>query len=236
MALPKINQPLFELTIPSTKVKVKFRPFTVKEEKILLIAKESEDFEQVVIAIKQIINNCIDDIDVDALATFDLEYIIIQLRSKSVNDNIEMKIVDPDTKEEIDIVIDLNELKVNEIEGHTPFVKIQDDIMLHLSYPTLDVMKQFETSIKDGVDQDKIFNIMIKCMKEVIQGDDVYQFKDFSSEEVSEFVGSMSIGNLNDIKKFFDTMPTITYKQEYTLKDGTKKDFIADGMNTFFLF
>jgi len=234
MALPKINQPLFSLTIPSTKAKIKYRPFTVKEEKILLIAQESGDSDQTVLAIKQIINNCIEDINVEELATFDLEYIMLQLRAKSVSDVIEIKITDPDTKEEIDLSIDLNTIQIKENKDHDPFIKIQDDMVLHMTYPTLLMMNIIDES-DDMTDPKVLFKLMISCMKEVIQGDDVYPFKDFSHGEIEEFVNSMSMGNMNDIKMFFETMPVLKYEKEYTRKDGTKKTFVVQGMDTFFL-
>jgi hypothetical protein len=117
--LPKIDLPLFELVLPSTGKKIKYRPFTVKEEKILLVAQESDDVEQTILGIKQIINNCLVDINVEKLAMFDLEYILLMLRSKSVDNNIRFGVTDPDTNESIELEIDLNEVKITKDKEHT---------------------------------------------------------------------------------------------------------------------
>ena len=235
MALPKIVQPQFELTIPSSKHKVKYIPFTVKEEKILLIAQESKDSAQIALAIKQIVNNCIADVDPETLATFDLEYIMLQLRAKSINDVVEIKITDPDTKEEIDLAIDLNTIEVEEKEGHTKFITIQDDLILHMSYPTITMMANIENLSENLSEHERMFTMMVSCMKTLMKGEEVFQLKDFSKAEIDEFVGSMSMSNMNDIKTFFETMPVLRYEQEYTRKDGTKKTFVVQGMDTFFL-
>ena len=126
MGLPKIDQPLFELVIPSTGKKVQYRPFTVKEEKILLIAQESKSTDQIILAIKQIINNCLVDVDVDTLATFDLEYIIINIRGKSVNNEMTFNITDPDTQEDIELAMDVNDIEVVFDEKHDKKIDLNE--------------------------------------------------------------------------------------------------------------
>ncbi len=140
MPLPKIDIPLYELVLPSNNKKVKYRPFTVKEEKILLTAQESKDTPQMIISIMQIINNCLVDYSVDDLAVFDIEYVLINIRSKSVDNNLEFEIEDPDTKERIKLSMNLSNVKVIKDERHTNKIKIGADYTLILKYPSLDML------------------------------------------------------------------------------------------------
>jgi hypothetical protein len=234
MALPKIQAPLFDLTVPSTKKKVKFRPFTVKEEKILLIAQESKDIDQIILAIKQIINNCIEGIDVESLATFDMEYILIHLRAQSVGNEIEFKIKDPETEEAIEMSLDINDIKLHENKDHNPLIQISDDFYIKMRYPKLDMLKTLQ-NIEEKDKQIAMFNMMIECIDSVIQGEEVYQLKDFSKQEVDEFIESLTSQHVNMIKEFFDTMPVLRYEKEYKRSDGTTKTFVAEGTETFFI-
>jgi len=234
MGLPKIQQPLFELTVPSTEKKVKYRPFTVKEEKILLIAQESKDIDQVILAIKQIIGNCVEDVDVDTLAMFDLEYMLINIRAKSVSNEIEFAIKDPDTDERIEMALNIEDIQIKRDPKHNKLVKINDDITLEMAYPRIDQLK----SIAEVNEKDRevvLFDMMMGCINSVVQGDQIYKLKDFSEQEVEEFIGSLSSSNISDIKTFFDTMPVLRYEKKYKLKDGTEKTFVAEGTETFFI-
>lgn len=234
MALPKIEQPLYELVIPSTEKKVKYRPFTVKEEKILLIAQESKDIDQVILSIKQIINNCIEGLNVETLAMFDLEYILINLRAKSVSNEIEFKIKDPETEESIELSLDINDIEIKKDADHEKIIKINSDISLVMSYPRIDQIR----ILKDANDDNKndlLFKMMISCIDSVVQGEEVMNLKDFSESEVDEFIDSLSTTHIEEIKHFFDTMPTLRYEKEYTRSDGKKKKFVAQGTETFFI-
>ena len=171
MPLPKIDQPLFELEIPSSREKVKYRPFTVKEEKILLIAQESKDMSQVVLAIKQIMRNCLVDLDPDLLTVFDLEYVMIKIRAKAVNNELEFNIKDPDTEEEIQINLDINEIEIHRPENHVNVVSVSDDISLKLKYPTIDYLISLGTEGK--TEADAMFDMIGECIDTVVQGDGV---------------------------------------------------------------
>lgn len=234
MALPKIQAPLFNLTIPSTKKKVKFRPFTVKEEKILLIAQESKEIDQVILSIKQIINNCIEGINVEELAMFDMEYILINLRAQSVGNKIEFKIKDPDTEETIEMTLDINDIKLKEDPDHNPLIQIDKDFYIKMNYPKLDMLKQLK-NVEEKDRQIAMFNMMMGCIDSVIQGEEIYQLKDFSKKEIDEFLESLTSNHVGMIKKFFDTIPVLRYEKEYVRKDGTKKKFVAEGTETFFI-
>jgi hypothetical protein len=234
MPLPKIQQPLFDLTVPSTEKKVKFRPFTVKEEKILLVAQESKDIDQIINSIKQIVNNCVEDIDVDKLAMFDLEYILINLRSKSVSNEIEFKIRDPDTEEEVELTIDINDFEMKKDPEHNKVIQLSDDIHIVMSYPKIDQLKTLQESNEKN-QTEVIFNMMMDCIESVVQDEEVLSLKDFTEQEVNEFLESLSSQHIQLIRKFFDTMPTLRYEKKYKRADGIEKTFVAEGTETFFI-
>lgn len=233
MALPKIQQPLYELIVPSTKQKVKYRPFTVKEEKILLVAQESKDIEQIILAIKQIITNCVEGVDADELAMFDLEYLMINLRAKSVNNVMDFKIKDSETDETIELSINIDDIKIKEFEDHTRVIDLTDDIKIGMVYPKID---QLTTLVgKDDNEQEAMFAIIVGCIDTVISGEEVTKLSEISKEEVDEFIDSFTTEHINKLKHFFDTMPVMRFEQEYTRKDGVKRSFVAQGTETFFI-
>ncbi len=233
MALPVIDLPLFELVIPSTNKKAKYRPFTVKEEKILLIAQESKDPKQVVLAIKQILTNCLHNVDIDALAAFDLQFILLNIRAKSVNNEITFNIKDPETNETLELTIDANEIQVKRFPDHEKFVKINDDIQLHMRYPTIEYLENM--SYEEEKNSDQLMLIMTECIDSVLDGEQVYKLKDFSQKEVSDFIESLTSDVVIKIKKFFDTMPVLRYEKKYKNRLGNEKTFVAEGLETFFI-
>lgn len=235
MPLPKITQPKFQITIPSTGQKTEFTPFTVREEKILLIAQESKDLDQVILSIKQIIENCIqDDINVSSLAIFDIEYLMIHLRSQSVNNLVEFKIKDPETEEEIKIELDINDIELKRDPEHEKTIQVTDEVYLIMGYPKIDQIKKLKNTTEENKNE-VLFDMMMSCIEKVVDGDEVYELKDFTSKEVEEFVNSLTNRDLNNIKKFFDTMPTLRYETKYTRSDGVEKTFVAEGTETFFI-
>lgn len=234
MALPKIQQPLFELTIPSTKKKVQFRPFTVKEEKILLIAQESKDIEQIVLSMKQIVNNCVKDIDVEKLSTFDMEYILLNIRSKSVGEIIPFTIRDPETDEEIQLQLNLNELELKEFDGHTNKIAVSDGVVVVMKYPKIDQMLLLNNITAENKN-DVMFDMMINCIDSVVEGEEVHKIKDFTKDEIVEFVDGLTGSSIRDIKKFFDTMPVLGCDLPYTTSNGKKKVFSIRGTESFFM-
>ena len=235
MPLPKIDQPLFELTIPSNGETVKFRPFTVKEEKILLIAQESNDIDQVVLSIKQILTNCIQDYNIDKLAVFDLEYILIQIRSKAVNNLLKFRVSDPDTEEMVDLELDIDEIEIVRNEDHKKIIRVTDTISLSMKYPSIDFIKVLRQG-EDSEDQSAaLFDLMRDCIDTVVEGESVYKISEFTVEEVTDFIDTLDDNVLNLIKEFFDTIPKMRFETKYKLKDGTEKTFVAEGTETFFI-
>jgi len=234
MPLPIIKQPLFNITIPSTNKKVKYRPFTVKEEKILLIAQESKDAEQIITAMKQVINNCVQDIDVEKLATFDIEYLLLQLRAKSVNNLMTFKVNDPETDEAVELQIDINDIKIQKHEKHKIVIEADDGVFLKMKYPTIDQMR-LVLEAKADEQSTVTFNMMMKCIDVITKDDDVYKTSDFTDDEVMAFIDSLSAKSINDIREFFETMPKMRYEKEYTNSKGNKHTFVAEGTETFFI-
>ena len=233
MALPKIDLPLFELVIPSTGKKARYRPFTVKEEKILLIAQESKDPKQVILAIKQILNNCLQDIDVDTLAAFDLQYLLLNIRAKSVNNEVTFNIKDPETDETIELTIDVNEIEMKKFPDHTKMIKINDTIQLQMRYPKIDYLEN--VSVEEEKNSDQLVKIMTECIDSVIEGEEVYKLNDFSPKEINEFLDSLTSDIVMKIQKFFNTMPVLRYEKKYKNNLGHEKTFIAEGLETFFI-
>ena len=233
MALPKIDMPIFEMELPSTGEKVKYRPFTVKEEKILLVAQEAKDPAQELLAAKQVVNNCLFEKDVTDLAMFDLEYIMIHLRSKSVDNSISFNIKDPDTDETVTLNIDLDHMSIKHDPNHTNQVKISDTYTLFLKYPTID---EFVT-IVEGDPNDPLINyfILISCLEKVASEDEVFEISNYSRQEIDDFMENLPGSCVNQIQQFFETMPRVRHELKYTNKEGTEKTFVIEGMRTFFI-
>jgi hypothetical protein len=233
MPLPKIELPLYELTLPSNGNKIQYRPFTVKEEKILLTAQQSEDSEQIVMAIKQIVNNCIQEYDIDKLALFDLEYILINIRSRSVDNNVEFEIKDPDTDEKIKLKLNLQNVKVYKDENHTNRIPVDDKYTLFLKYPTIDDFASILN--KEELSAEKSYEILISCIDILASEDEVYNFKDFTKKQVDEFVESLNSDVTKKIKTFFDTMPKVRHEMPYKNSKGEEKVFTIQGTQSFFM-
>lgn len=233
MPLPKIDMPIFEMELPSSKKRVKYRPFTVKEEKILLVAQEGKDLKTAIEAVRQVVNNCLIDSDIDDFAMFDLEYILLLLRSKSVDNNVKFSIKDPDTFEQVELELNLNDVRVITSSEHTNRIKINDTYTMFLKYPTIEQFIEFV-----GGDQDdplSTYNIMISCLDKVASENDVYKFSDFSREDIDKFMEDLQGDVLIKVKKFFDTMPKLRHEMKYKNKNGDDKTFVLEGIRSFFL-
>lgn len=233
MALPKIDLPIFESTLPSNGEKVKYRPFTVKEEKILLVAQESKDPEQEILAAKQIVNNCLIDKNVETIAMFDLEYILLSLRAKSVDNNIRFSIKDPDTEEIVDLALDIEDgISLTRFDEHTNEIQINDEYMLYLKYPTID---QFVKIVQmDAEDALVTYNVMISCLDKLASDDEVHNFIDYSQEDIDAFMDNLDGGVIKQIQKFFETTPKLRHEMKYVNKNGDEKTFVIEGMRSFF--
>lgn len=233
MALPKLSHPVFELTVPSIGKDVKFRSFLVKEEKILLTAQASNDPKEIIFAIKQVINNCAqEELDVDALATFDLEYLFVKLRAKSVNNIVEIKYRDPLDDELYDIEIDLDKVEMKMPDKIDTKIVIDKMSGLTLKFPSA----QIAAYITPGADEtDIFFTILKKCIDTVYDADRVYKLSEYTEEEVDEFVQGLNVKTLQKIQEFFSNMPRLYYLADYTAKDGSARKLELNNINDFFM-
>jgi hypothetical protein len=223
MSLPKIDLPLFEMTIPSSGKKVKYRPYNVREEKILLVAQESDDLDQTILAIKQIITNCVYDLDVNDIPIFDLEYIMLNIRAKSVNNEIEFSIVDNETDETVVLKLDINEIKLIQDEKHNRKIDLDNGYTLVMKYPTID-------KIKDNED------LVINCIDVLVSndGEKIYKLSEYTKEEIETFIEELNPKVIDSIKMFFKTMPTLKAEIPYKDKNGKDKKFVLEGLSNFF--
>ena len=244
MKLPKLDLPLFETKLPSDDTPIKYRPFTVKEEKILLVAQESKDSNQMVLAMKQIIRNCCVDVVPESLPMFDLEYLMLQVRSKSVNNNIVFTVTDQETEKNIELELDIDDITLHVEENHTKKIDIDENIYLMMRYPTIEevaVFLNFATknieNAEDGVEDltATLFNVMISCIDCIVNGDEVQKMSDFEPEEVMTFIESAPGGTIDALRDCFDTVPTLRYEVKYVNANGNEKKVVLEGTETFFL-
>jgi len=234
MTLPIIEKPIFELTIPSTMEKAKYVPFTVKEEKILLIAQESNDLHQVINAIKQVVKNCFPDTKTEELALFDYEYMLLHLRSKSVNNGLEFTVEDKETEERIKLELDLNSVEVTRKEGHDRVIELDENTHIHMNYPQFNILEKMNEAKPE--DREVIlFDAMLECIGQIIIGDQVLKLSDYSKEETTRFLESLLGVHVEKIKTFFNTIPKLRIEIPYKNKNGTEVTFVAEGTESFFL-
>lgn len=229
MALPKIKHPTYNITIPSNNKKVNFRPFTVQEEKLLLMAKNSEKTEDIINTVKQVIQNCIiEPIDVEKLAIFDIEYIFIKLRSKSVGEIVDLDYTDPETEENIKFKINLDDIEVKRNPDHTNKFPLFENIGVMMRYPTLEEVKTVEDNGKD----EAVFTMLIKCIDQIYDEETVYS--DYNEKELDEFINTLPMESMGAIQKFFETMPSVEHTVKLRNKNGETKEVVLKGINSFF--
>ena len=237
MPLPKIATPTYELELPSTKQKIKFRPFLVKEEKLLVLALESEDTKQITTAIKTVIKNCISTrgIKVEELPTFDIEFLFLNIRGKSVGEEVEVSIVAPDDGEtSIPIKIDLEDIKVVETEGHTKQIPLDDSLMMEMKYPSLDQFIKNNFDFEDN-NVDKSFELIATCVDKIYNEEEVWSTADVSKKEVLEFLEQMSSTQFKLIEKSFETMPKLSHTVEVKNPvTKVKSTVVLEGLSSFF--
>jgi hypothetical protein len=240
MALPKIKIPLFDVTIPSTKKDAKFRPFLVKEEKILLIAQSGGSKREMVNSLKQVINNCVTmldgtDVDVDALTTFDLEYIFLKIRSKSVENVVKLKYLDHEDEKEYEFEVRLDDIAIKYTPDHSNKVKINDDIGIVLRYPTASIINTFDKEEDEDLSETEISIAMVKhCIDKIYDKEQVYLVSECAPGELDEFIDSMNVKAFEGIQKFFESMPTMYHKIEYTNSKGTARVIELTTLDDFF--
>ena len=238
MPLPRISTPQYELELPSTGETIQYRPFLVKEEKLLVIALESEDTKQITTAIKNVIKNCIHTkgIKVESLPTFDIEYLFLNIRGKSVGEEIEVNIICPDDETtNVPVKIDLDSIKVQFSEEHSKQIKIDNSIMMEMKYPSLDqfIKNNFDFSQNNAMDQS--FDLIASCVDKIYTEDEVWSSADVTKKELIDFLEQMNSAQFKEIEKFFETMPKLSHKIQIT-NPNTKveSEVVIEGLASFF--
>ena len=243
--LPKIDVPIYNVKLLSNGKNLRFRPFTVKEEKLFLMANENEDLNSVVDTIKQILNNCIiDEIQIDSLPIFDIEHLFLNIRARSISEVVNLKykcnndILDEETKEEkkcnhvVEIDLNILEIEPEKQEGHTNKIEITEKMGVIMKYPNFETLKKFEIENE----ADSIIKITVNCIDYVYDSDSIYYAKDSTEEELIEFVESMQAKDLEKIKTFFDTMPKIKKDIDFKCnKCGHEEKIELEGIQNFFV-
>jgi len=238
MPLPKISTPTYELEIPSSKKTIKYRPFLVKEEKVLIIAMESEDAKQIANAVKNVISACIltKGIKVEELSTFDIEYLFLNIRGKSVGEDVEVLITCPDDNlTQVPTLINLDEIRVQVSDDHSRDIKLDDNLILRMKYPSMDefIKSNFTAGTEIGVTE--TFDLIASCIEQVYSEEESWSAKDCTKKELLEFIEQLSSKQFKEIETFFDTMPklshTISVKNP---KTGVESDVVLEGLTSFF--
>lgn len=237
MALPINSTPIYTLTVPSTKKEVKFRPFLIKEEKSLLIAQQSEDTSVMVDSLKDVIKSCIkDEINVNTLATFDLEYIFTQIRARSVGEIIDLTLrcdTCTDEKAVATVHIDITKLKVDFPTEHKTKIELFDDVGIAMKYPTMEVVKKLESL--DTTDINSVFDIVVECIDYIYNSSEVFAAKDQSKTELMDFLNNLTSEQFERVQTFFETMPKLKHSIDYTCPICNKEHHkVLEGLNSFF--
>ena len=238
MPLPKIATPTYELTLPSTGKQVQYRPFLVKEEKLLVIALESEDNKQITTAIKAVLKACVltKGIKIETLPTFDIEFLFLNIRGKSVGEELDVNIVCPDDeKTEVAVKIDLDDIEVQRDENHTNQIKLDDTLMMVMKYPSLDEFIKNNFDFNDKNQMDQSFQLIASCIDKIYTEDEVWATADCTKKEVNEFLEGMNSNQFKEIEAFFTTMPKLSHTISVTNpKTKVKSDVVLEGLAAFF--
>ena len=233
MALPKINNPTYSLELPSTGKEIKFRPFLVKEQKILMMAQDTKDENQISDAMGKLVSSCtFGDINPETAPIFDVEYVFLKIRTKSVGSKVKVNVTCPDDEEtQTPCDIDLDDIKVQMLDDHSNEIKVTDKVKVIFRYPILSDMKFLK---KDANDVDKVFHVMNKCITEIHFGDDVYQRVDITDEELNDFVDELTGEQFETIIEFFNSMPKLRHTIK-VLNPNTKvsSEVILEGLESF---
>ena len=238
MPLPKIATPTYELELPSTGQSINYRPFLVKEEKLLVLALETEDTKQITTAIKNVLKNCVltKGVKVDQLPTFDIEFLFLNIRGKSVGEEIEVNIICPDDEEtQVPVTINLDDIGVQKNDTHSNQIKLDKDLMMELKYPSLEQFIKNNFDFDDANAMDQSFDLIAACIDKIYTADEVWAVADCTKKEVKEFLEQMNSSQFKEIEKFFETMPKLSHTVKVTNpKTKVKSDVVLEGLASFF--
>jgi citrate lyase gamma subunit len=238
MPLPKIATPTYELELPSTKKTIKYRPFLVKEEKLLVLALESEDNKQISTAIKQVLKSCIQTrgVKVETLPTFDIEFLFLNIRARSVGEEVEITITAPDDGvTPIEITLDITDIKVQETEGHDKQIKLDDSLMMDMKYPSLDQFIKNNFDFDKNSELEQSFELIATCIDKIYNEDEVWAAADCTKKELVEFLEQMNSAQFKQIENFFTTMPKLSHTIEVVNpRTKEKRTVVLEGLQSFF--
>ena len=238
MPLPKIATPTYSLVLPSLEKEINYRPFLVKEEKLLVLALESEDTKQITTAIKAVLKSCVQTkgIKIEALPTFDIEYLFLNIRGKSVGEQLDVNVICPDDeKTSVKVVIDLDDIQVSKTEGHTNKVQLDKDLMMELKYPSLEEFIKSNFDFKDESAMDQSFKLIASCVDKIYNEEEVWVAADCTKKEITDFLESMNSSQFKKIEEFFTTMPKLSHTISVTNPNTkVKSDVVLEGLASFF--
>ena len=239
MPLPKISTPTYELELPSTGKKIRYRPFLVREEKILIMALESEDMKQITSAIVQILTDCIQTkgVKVSDLATFDIEYLFLNIRARSVGESVEVNVTCPDDGEtSVQMEIDIDAIKVQKDKNHKNIIKLDDNLSMKLKYPSLEqfIENNFEYN-EEVSDVNKSLSMITSCIEMVYDSEESWNAVDCTKKELEEFIEQLNTKQFKEIETFFTTMPKLSHTIKVTNPNTkVKSDIVLEGLASFF--
>ena len=238
MPLPKIATPTYELELPSTGETIKYRPFLVKEEKLLVLALESEDTKQITNAIKAVLKACIQTkgIKIETLPTFDIEYLFLNIRGKSVGEEIEVNVICPDDEEtQVPVSINIDDIQIEVTDDHDNKIQLDDSLMMEMKYPSLEEFIKNNFDFKETNQMDQSFALIASCIDKIYNEEEVWATADFTKKEVNEFLEQMNSSQFKDIENFFETMPKLSHTiKVINPKTKVKSDVVLEGLASFF--
>jgi hypothetical protein len=238
MPLPKIVTPTYELVLPSNDQKLKYRPFLVKEEKLLVLALETEDIKEISNAIKAVLKNCIQtkSVKVETLPTFDIEYLFLNIRAKSVGEDLEVNLICPDDQvTTCSVTISVDDIKVKKNEEHNKTINLGESLFMDMKYPSLDEFIKNNFDINESMDMDKSFELISSCVDKIYNEEEVWASSDITKQEIIDFLEGMNSSQFKQIEKFFETMPKLSHEVEVT-NPSTKvtSTVTLEGLASFF--
>ena len=238
MPLPKIATPTYSMVLPSLEKEINYRPFLVKEEKLLVLALESEDTKQITQAIKAVLKSCVQTkgIKVESLPTFDIEYLFLNIRGKSVGETIDVNIICPDDeKTSVKVVIDLDDIKVIKNENHSKKVELDKNLMMELKYPSLDEFIKNNFDFKDENAMEQSFNLIASCIDKIYNEEEVWVAADCTKKEITEFLESMNSSQFKKIEEFFTSMPKLSHTIKVKNPETkVESEVVLEGLASFF--
>ena len=238
MPLPTIVTPTYELELPSTGKKIKYRPFLVKEEKLLVLALETENTKDISTAIKAVLKSCIQTrgVKVENLPTFDIEYLFLNIRGKSVGEDVDVNLIAPDDNvTEVPVTINIDDIKIQKSEDHNNKIKLDDALMMEMRYPSLDQFIKSNFDFGDEVTMDQSFDLIASCIDKIYNEEEVWSTADCTKKEVKEFLEQMNSMQFKEIEKFFETMPKLSHSVTFTnTKTKVESTVVLEGLSSFF--